>query len=291
MEVAASALALAHHDLDRGRPDRALARLDEATGAELESYEFWGLRAVALCELGRWEEAAEAAQAGLLREPEDAELLDVLALAQLESGRKKEAVATIDAAIELEPFVAEFHAHRALILARCAQRSFRLASYGKARAAVEEALRLDPDSDTALRVRAQIAVMSNDRRAEEYAEALLALEPDDGHTHLIRGAALAERGDVTGSLRHFDETARLDPADPTAAWVGRRSRALQRPLFAPLLFLERVSRGHVRIAWALIAFPSFQLHQPVVTAALFAFWIYMWAAHAYLRIHTGKEPV
>jgi tetratricopeptide (TPR) repeat protein len=291
MEVAASALALARHDLDRGRPDRALTRLEEVTGTELETYEFWSLRAVALCGLSLWEKAAEAAQAGLHHEPEDAELLDVLALAQLESGRKKEALSTIDAAIELEPHIAELHAHRAFILARCAKKSFRLASYGKARAAVDEALRLDPDSEPALRVRAQIAVMSNDRRAEEYAEALLALEPDDSHTHLIRGAALAERGDVTGSLRHFDEAARLDPADPTTAWVGRRSRALQRPLFAPLLFLERVSHGHVRIAWGLVAFSSFQLHQPVVTAAVFGFWIYMWAAHVYLRVHTGKEPL
>jgi protein O-GlcNAc transferase len=291
MEVAAGPLALARHDLDRGRPDRALTRLEDVTGAELETHEFWSLRAAALCGLSLWDEAAEAAQAGLDREPEDAELLDVLALAQIESGRKKEALATIDAAIELEPYIAELHAHRALILARCSQRSFRLASYGKARAAVDEALRLDPDSETALRVRAQIAVMSNDRRAEEYAEALLALEPDDGHTHLIRGAALAERGDVTGSLSHFEEAARLDPADPAAAWLGRRSRALRRPLFAPLLFLERVSHGHVRIAWALVAFSSFQLHQPVVTVAIFAFWIYMWAAHAYLRIHTGKEPL
>jgi tetratricopeptide (TPR) repeat protein len=268
-----------------------LARLEEVTGAELETCDFWSLRAYALYGLSRWDEAAEAAQAGIRCEPEDAGLLDVLALAQLESGRKREARATIDAAIELEPYVAEFHAHRALILARCAKKSFRLASYGKARAAVEEALRLDPDSEEALRVRAQIAVVSNDRRAREYTDALLALEPDDGGAHLIRGSALAERGDVRDSLRHFDEAARLDPADPAAAWVGRRSRALQRPIFAPALFLERVSRGHVRVAWVLIGLVSFQLGQPVLTAALFGFWIYMWAVHGYLRIHAGKEPL
>jgi tetratricopeptide (TPR) repeat protein len=290
VDAVASPLALARHDLDRGRPDRALAALGKVTGPELESYDFWALRAHALFELSRWDEAAAAARAGLERKPDDVELLDVLALAQLERGHKKKAQATIDAAIALEPEFAELHAHRALILARRAEKSFRLASYRTARAAVEEALRLDPQSETALRVRAQIAVMSNDRRAQEYAAELLSVEPDDGRAHVIRGAALAGRGDVSESLRHYDEAARLDPSDPALAWLGRRSRALRRPFFAPMLFLERVSRGHVRIAWALVAFASFHSGQPVLTVAAFAFWIYMWVAHAYLRIQAGKEP-
>ena len=290
MDAAAGPLALARHDLGRGRPDRALAALEKVTEAELESFEFWRLRAQALYELSRWKEAVAAAEAGLALEPDDVELLDVLALAQLERGRKREAQATIDAAIAIEPDLAELHAHRGVILARRAEKSFRLASYRKARAAVEEALRLDPQSETALRVRAQIAVMSNDRRAREYAEELLAVEPDDGRAHLIRGVALASRGVISEGLRHYDEAARLDPSDPALAWLGRRSRALRRPFFAPMLFLERASRGHVRIAWALVAFASFHSGQPALTVGAFAFWIYMWVAHAYLRMQTGKEP-
>jgi tetratricopeptide (TPR) repeat protein len=290
MDAVAGPLALAWHDLHRGRPDRALAALEKATGADLEAYEFWNLRARALFELGRWDEAAAAAESGLEQAPDDGELLDVLALAQLESGRTKEARATIDAAIVLYPDVAELHAHRALILARRADKSFRLASYRKARAAVDEALRLDPTSEAALRVRAQIGVMSNDRRAHEYAEELLALEPDDGRVHVIRGAALAGRGDVSESLRHFDEAARLDPSDPTLAWVGRRSRAMQRPFFAPVLFLERISRGHSRIAWVAVVVASMRAGVPLLTAAVIAFWVYLWVAHAYLRVQTGKQP-
>ncbi len=290
MDAAAGPLSLARHDLDRGRPDRALVALEKVTGAEVEAYEFWNLRAQALFELSRWDEAAAAAEVGLEREPADAALLDVLALSQLERGRKKEARATIDAAIELYPEVAELHAHRALILARCAQRSFRPTSYGGARGAVEEALRLDARSEIALRVRAQIAIMSNDRRAREYAEEVLALEPDDGGAHAIRGAALARRGDVFGGLRHFEEAARLDPSDPTLAWVGRHGRALQRPFFAPLLFLERVSGGRIRFAWLLVVFASAHSGVPLLMVAVVAFWIYMWVAHAYLRIQVGREP-
>jgi tetratricopeptide (TPR) repeat protein len=290
VEAAAAPLVRARYDLDRGRPDRALVALGDVVGSEFESDEFWRIRAHAHYELRQWNEAAGAAEKGLERDPADVELLDVLALAELERGRKKEARAAIDAAIELYPDFAALHAHRALILACAARKSFRLASYRKPRAAIEEALRLDPQSETARRVRAQIAVMSRDRRAHEYAADLLSLEPDDGRAHALTGTALAGRGDVSRGLRHIDEAARLDPSDPTLAWAGRRSRMLQRRFFAPVLFLERVSRGRIRLAWFIVAFASFHSWQPVLIAAAFGFWIYMWVAYVYFRMRTGREP-
>src|SRR4051812_15105523 len=47
MDAAAGPLVRALHDLARGRPDRALAALDDVAGSELESEEFWRLRAYA----------------------------------------------------------------------------------------------------------------------------------------------------------------------------------------------------------------------------------------------------
>src|SRR6266487_1151530 len=209
MDAAAGPLVLARHDLARGRPHRALAALNNVTGSELECEEFWTLRASALYDLGDAKEAVEAAQKGLERDPGNFELLDVLALARLACGRKKEARKTIDSALLLYPDSAALHAHRALILARCADRPFRLTSYKKARKAAEEALRLDPECE----------------------------------------AARANRGDVGPALDHFLEAARLDPSDPHLAWLGRRSRVLQSKFAAPLLFMERVTRGHVRLGW------------------------------------------
>lgn len=236
------------------------------------------------------DEAAAAARAALERQPDDPWLHDVLALAQLERGQKKEARATIDDAIALAPQSADLHAHRALILARSAKKSFRPTSWREPRAAIEEALRLDPHSETALRVRAQVAMISEDPLADEYAEELLALEATDSQAHVIKGVALAQWGAVDGAMRHFDEAARLDPSDPVMAWVGRRSRALQRPFFAPLLFLERASRGHVRIAWVLVVLVCAHSGVPYITLAVIVFWVYMWSAHLYLRAHVGKSP-
>src|SRR5689334_19381656 len=89
-------LVLARHALARDRPDRALEALSKVTGSELETDDFWSLRARAIYRLRRFDEAIEAAQAGLERNPGDLVLLDVLALAQLESGKKKQARRTIE---------------------------------------------------------------------------------------------------------------------------------------------------------------------------------------------------
>jgi tetratricopeptide (TPR) repeat protein len=290
MEPAAGPLVLARHDLARDRPDRALDALERVTGPELETSDFWSLRARALYRLRRGDEAIEAAQAGLEREPGDLVLLDVLALAQLESGDKKQARRTIEHALEIHPDQAILHAHRALILARTAQRAFRLASYKEARAEVDEALRLAPTSETVLRVRAQVATLSGDPRAHDYASELLAFDPEDDHAHVIAGSALARRGDVAKGLDHYLEAARLDPSDRQNAWIGRRARVLQGRYPALLLHAERLTRGRLWVVWPVLAWGSLRLHQLPLTVAVLAFWLYGWSVRLYLHLRTGRAP-
>src|SRR5919201_819304 len=103
MDAAAGPLVRARHDLDRGRPDRALAALEHVTGYELETAEFWRVRAAASYRLQRYREAVEAARRGLEQAPDDLHLLEVLALASSELRQKSDAVAAIDAAIALYP--------------------------------------------------------------------------------------------------------------------------------------------------------------------------------------------
>lgn len=287
---AAGPLVLARHDLARGRPDQALAALERVTGPELESEEFWSLRARALYGLRRWDDAIETAQNGLERNPDDFELLDVLALAQLEGGKKKRALATVDTALARYPESAVLHAHRGLILARSARKSFRLASYRKARAAVDEALRLDPHSPAALRVRALIAGLSRDPRASDYGTEVLSQDPDDERAHVVAGVARARRGDIAGAARHYVEAARLDPSDAQLAWVGRRGRAWQGRFVAPMRLAHRLTRGRLQVVWVFVVLVSFGLHQPWLTAAVLVFWAYTWAVTLYLRMRAGNKP-
>jgi tetratricopeptide (TPR) repeat protein len=282
-------LGLARHYVEIGSAERALAELEKVPGA-IEDSEFWTLRAEALRELGRSTEAGQAAKAGLEREPDHLELLDLLALAELDSGHEREALAAIDAALELYPDVAELHAHRGLILARRKPRSFRPQSFREARAAVDEALRLDPHSEETLRIRAQVAALSGDRRVGEYAAEVLAREPNDELAHIMLGISHAQRGEVAAGLQHYEEAARLDPSDPALVWAARYSREMQRPFFAPALFMERVTRGRIRFAWIAVALASFHVDQLWFTVFVFGIWAYLWAAEIYLRLRVGKEP-
>jgi len=224
MDAAAGPLVRARHDLARGRPDLALAALDNVSGDELDSAGFWRVRALALYELRRSEDAVQAAQQGLERAPNDVQLLDVLALAQSERRRKKEALRAIEAAIDLLPDDPVLHAHKAVILARNASNAIGFASYRKARAAANAALRLDPACPTALKARAQVAVLSGERRAHTFAARALTLGPDDEHAHALYGNALANRGLVGKGREHFAEAARLDPQSADAARLLRTTK-------------------------------------------------------------------
>jgi tetratricopeptide (TPR) repeat protein len=138
-------LELARHYLAVGNPQRALDALAQTSAVDDEDY--WEVRAGALLDLDRWEEAAEAARGGLALEPDDVFLLDMLAIAELELHHGGAALEAIDAALELVPDHPTPLAHRALILAR-------LKRFDEAEHAIDEALAIEPDSVDVLRVRA-----------------------------------------------------------------------------------------------------------------------------------------
>jgi tetratricopeptide (TPR) repeat protein len=285
-------LALARHYLEIGNARRALAALEQTP--DVDDEEFWCLRAHALYELGRWDDAAEAAQAGLELEPEDVELLDTLAIAELERGREKEARKAIDAALELAPHIADLHAHRALILARRKPTSFRVKSFREARAAVDEALRLDPQSEVALRVRAQVALLSGDtRHADEYADRVLAAEPDDEFSHLFRGSVHADRVDFKRALRHFEEAARLNPESPDAGEALRDARVGAHPLLAIVRPVWRFGRMRSWLVYLAVISALALARLPSIRYAVIGIWLTMivlsWTAPPLLRRYYDRK--
>jgi Flp pilus assembly protein TadD len=286
-------LALARHYLQIGNARRALAELEQAHEG-VDDEEFWCLRANALFELGRWDEAARAAQAGLELEPADVELLDVLAIAELERGREKEARKAIDAALELAPHVPDLHAHRALILARRKPKSFRMASFREARAAVDEALRLDPQSEVALRVRAQVALLSGDtHHADAYADGVLAAEPDDEFSHLFRGSVHADRADFKRAVRHFEEAARLNPESPDAGEALREARVGAHPLLAIVRPVWRFGRMRSWLVYLAVISALALARLPSIRYAVIGIWLAMivlsWTAPPLLRRYYDRK--
>jgi hypothetical protein len=95
---------------------------------------------------------------------------------------------------------------------------------------------------------------------------------------------------VNAGARHHLEAARLNPADPQIVWQARRSRALEGPFAAPLLFALRLTRGKLPLVWGPVFLAIYELHQPWLTAAGYGFGAYIWAVRGYMRLRFGKTP-
>jgi tetratricopeptide (TPR) repeat protein len=220
-------IALARHYVEIDRPQAALDALAVASDDELTDVEYWLLRAEALRELERSEEAVEAARLGLELDPDEYALLDALGLAELDRDRVDAALEALTAAVELEPEHPVLLAHLALALARANR-------FVDARAALARAMRVAPDDAHVLRVRAQVAFLAEDAAAEPYVVQLLRKEPDDQTGHALRGALAARNHDYLPAAAAFAEAARIDPTERSVALAARESRIAAHPVLAPV---------------------------------------------------------
>ncbi len=235
MAVESDALALARRYVDIDRPQAALDALGRAREDELETAEYWAIRAQSLLQLERSTASAEAAQRGLERSPQDVQLLDLLALAHLQSGHCQEASDVLSRALEIAPADPILLAHRALAVAR-------LGAFDSARALVAEAMRLAPDFVPVLRVRAQVAFLARDESASDYIDELLEREPEDATGHALRGNLAIRGKQYVSASKAFDEAVRLDPSDSEFAEVAGKARVAAHPLLAPVRPIWRFGR-------------------------------------------------
>jgi tetratricopeptide (TPR) repeat protein len=293
--AAADPLVLARHYLRLDQFERVLEALDNVTAAELDDAEVWRIRAGALHGLRRHAEAVEAAKNGLARRPDDVVLLDQLALSAFESGKRGNAHEALARALELAPDEALLHAHRAIFLARTTQR-FRIGRkrLKEATASAELAASLAPESLQVLRIRALVASLAGDRRAQAYEQELLALDPDDKDSRLVSGTVSARSRDIGAALGHYVEAARIDPSDRRTAWLGRRSRTLMHPAAAPLRLIWRAGARRVHLAVVVLSFALLALHAPTARAILGACWLvlvaYSVVIRVGLRVRFGRRP-
>jgi tetratricopeptide (TPR) repeat protein len=230
-----AALALARHYLSVDRPADALATLERAPEEEIHDAPFWLVLADALRQLDRADEGVDAARQGLELDPHDVALLDMLALCELARGNLDEAQAALEAALELSPTQPVVLGHLALARARAKD------AVG-ARDAVAEAMRIAPESLAVLRVRAQVAWLTDDAAAERYVDELLAREPEDRIGHALRGNLAVRRKDYVPAARAFEQAARLAPSDADVARAARNSRIAAHPVLAPVRGVWRFGR-------------------------------------------------
>jgi tetratricopeptide (TPR) repeat protein len=253
-------LELARHYAAIGQPNRVLEALERLES--VDEPEAWALRGEALYQVDRYEDGADAARRGLELEPDNPILLDVLALNLIELGDLAEAERALLDALDLWPESADLICHYAFACARDGQ-------FEKAARLVERAAQLEPEDVDVLRTRAQVAQLAGDRRAKEYIDGLLALEPDDRIGHVLRANLLVGRSDIHGAVRHFEHATRLDPTDHDTAHVTRFNRTLthwsQWPIypiqrFGPMkvwgtyivFFLLANATGTIKYVWPVV---------------------------------------
>jgi tetratricopeptide (TPR) repeat protein len=232
-------------------------------------------RALALCDLGRLEDAEDALREALREEPDDPLAHGILARVLLDLDRPEEAVESASTTIALAPELSLGHVARAQALLSLdrfddaeasAKEAIRwdpedsdpwvlltAAHVGRGRwdnalAAADRALSLEPESETARGLRA-VALSLSESGADwqEAADQTLAVAPDSALAYAFSGQAyLARRGEREAAER-FREALRLDPESEFAQAGLAHAMKAEHPLFKPFfrffLWQERLSRG------------------------------------------------
>ena len=254
----ASELYAAHYDrqlLERPGCPWRLLRHGSLASVTSRLHEFSALSELTLCLkskalLGRskWQEALDAAEAGLSQHTDLVDALVQRGHALVGLARSSEALAAFDRAISLRPNDAEAHVGRSSALlglghlqqanvavsraaqirpddpvVRCAAGEWFLRS-GQGHAALtnfDRALNLDPNLQSAHAGKGRL--YSSARRWREAVDSLdeaLKHNPEDASSHFFRGAALNHLGQVNPALDAFGRTLELDP-NHEAAHVQR----------------------------------------------------------------------
>lgn len=173
-------------------------------------------------DLGRWDEAKAAAQAGVRLRPTAWRGWSVLGSVELEQGRLTEAEAAYRRAAELAPSDGRTRYNHAGALAALKQ-------WDAAEAEYLEALALDPGSTVAREDLSRLYLLRGEELAKsgKPAEAVpwgtkaVALRPNHALTELQAGLWKAQTGDAAGAKQAFARAALADPTSPAPhlAWA------------------------------------------------------------------------
>lgn len=196
------ALELARLHLAQSRPERALEVLGRV---DPEGTQYWLIRAAALHDLERFQEAADAARSGLASS-QSVGLMLVLASALAEMNRLADAESVILSALALEPHDDQCLTAYARMLAGAGQ-------VAKATAVAEEAVRHAPHDHHVLCTRAMMQWLNGrDHDAETLLRRVLAEAPEHPAALNLLAAVESERGDHHASYARIRRVLARDPA-------------------------------------------------------------------------------
>lgn len=164
-----------------------------------------GILAICLSDQQKTDPAIEEARAAIGAGPDLSFGHYAMSRVLFNADNVKDAERAIDAAIGLDPGDADYHALKANL-------RFVRTDWPGALAAAEEALRLDPEHETAANLRGMALVkLGRKREAEAALDGLLARDPENALSQANQGWTQLERNDPKRALEHFRESLRIDP--------------------------------------------------------------------------------
>jgi tetratricopeptide (TPR) repeat protein len=248
-----SVLDQANRLLEEGRPEESLRCLDELNADELETddrLEWASLRAWALTELGRDDEALETLDPLLEEHPNAPRLLGALGVVLSNRGDLEDARVVLEQALEQTPEDEVALANLALVYEK-------LREYAQAVDLYDRALQLGADIDWVLQRRA--AALAECGRFDEAKGTLrryLSLVPEDAGQWITLGILHSDDNEFTQAFECYERAEALEP-DTSALrlnWGVTAVRAHQLPLARKQLrHLQKIEPRSTR-PWLLRAF-------------------------------------
>ena len=240
---------LATVEIQRRRPDAAIAFLDRALAIDRNNAAVHCNRGVALQDLKRFEEAVASYDRALAIRPDLHEVLNNRGVLLRKLKRSPEALASYDRALTIFPAYADAHNNRGNVLRDLGRPDAALAAYARA-------LEIRPDYAEALRNRAGLLQeLGNFDDALTEFDALLDLMPDDAAAHRARGMVLQMLHRSEDAIASLSRAIALIPDYPEAlnnlgnvfSEIGRPDEAVSKYRRA-LSLRPRFIEAHINLA-------------------------------------------
>ncbi len=239
--------------LEAGKPEESLRCLDEAEGKLLDTedrIEWASLRAWALTEVGRDEEALDMLEGLLDEHPQSARLLGTLGMVLSNREELDDARDALEEALDLNPDDEVTLANLALVYEK-------MRDYRQAGELYDKALNLGADIDWVLQRKAAVLTETG-----QYAEAkatlrrYLSLVPEDTAQWIALGILHSDDEEYTQAFECYEQAEHAEPDSPSLRlnWGVTAVRARDLPVAYHQLALLQKIEPHSTRWWLLRAF-------------------------------------
>jgi tetratricopeptide (TPR) repeat protein len=273
----ARALAL----LQANRPEDALHELATLPPEDALRALSFELRANALLQLDRWDEAADAARGGLAAGGPDPDLFGLLSAAERRRGDLVTAERAVLDGLALAPSDVD-------LLTRYASLCIAAGQLDKAGKLVDRALAEDPLAAGVFAVRVELAhARGADREAERISREFIAEYPEHPVAHALLGGTSATRGKVSEAYQGFRQAVAAEPTDADYAEAALETRIARHPLMVPVRPFIRFGAVLPWIVAVGVMFGLRALNLPVAAGIAGLLWfllcVYSWVVPPLVR--------